>query len=90
MLACAILLLERYGLKVGALALFKFTAAMNGGVMFLYSLALVYINRYRLPPAIRIPHWRLAILLFTVLFFGFFTCWAGYDTARQIAAAWRS
>jgi len=83
-----LLLLAKYGLNLGALSLFKFTAAMNGGVMFLYSLALVYINRFRLPPAIRIPNWRLAILVLTVLFFGFFTAWAGYDAARQIAAAW--
>jgi hypothetical protein len=61
---------------------------MNGGVMFLYSLALVYMNRWRLPPGVRISGWRLAILLFTVLFFGIFTCWAGWDTARQVAAAW--
>jgi hypothetical protein len=88
-LACGILLLAKYGLNLGALSLFKFTAAMNGGVMFLYSVALVYINRYRLPPAIRIPPWRLAILLLTVVFFGFFTAWAGYDAASQIAAAWK-
>jgi hypothetical protein len=88
-LACGVLLFARYGLNLGALSLFKFTAAMNGGVMFLYSLALVYINRYRLPAAIRIPNWRLAILLFTVLFFGFFTAWAGYDASQQILKAWR-
>jgi hypothetical protein len=88
-LACFILLLARYGWNVGALSLFKFTAAMNGGVMFLYSLALIYINRWRLPPAIRIPNWRLAILVITVLFFGFFTAWAGYDAAQQILAAWK-
>jgi hypothetical protein len=87
-LACLVLILAKYGLNLGALSLFKFTAAMNGGVMFLYSLALVYINRWRLPPAVRIPNWRLAILLFTVLFFGFFTAWASYDGARQLAAGW--
>lgn len=88
LLAAGILLLEKYQINVGSLALFKFSAAMNGGVMFLYSLALVYINRWRLPAAIRIPSWRLAILLATVGFFGFFTCWAGYDATLQIANAW--
>lgn len=87
-LACTILVLERYSINLGALAFFKFTAALNGGVMFLYSLALVYMNRFRLPPDIRIPHWRLAILIVTVLFFGAFTAWAGYDGVRQIIQAW--
>jgi hypothetical protein len=89
LLACGVLLLERYRVPVGALGLFKFTAAMNGCVMFLYSVALVYINRWRLPPAVRISNWRLAILVLTVGFFGFFTLWAGYDTARQVWAAAR-
>jgi hypothetical protein len=88
-LACALLLLERYSINVGALAFFKLTAAMNGGVMFLYSIALVYVNRWRLPAAVRIPIWRLAILVATVLFFGAFTVWAGYDGLRQIIEALR-
>ena len=87
-LACGVLILAKYGLNLGALSLFKFTAAMNGGVMFLYSLALIFINRWRLPSPIRIPKWRLAILVLTACFFGFFTLWAGYDAVQQIAA-WR-
>jgi hypothetical protein len=90
LLACGLLLLEKYRINVGALGLFKFAAAMNGGVMFLYSIALVYINCCRLPAGIRIPPWRLAILVLTVLFFGFFTCWAGYDTVLKIAASMSS
>lgn len=86
-LACGLLLLEKYSINVGAMALFKFAAAMNGGVMFLYSIALVYINSCRLPAAVRIPPWRLAILIVTVLFFGFFTVWAGYDTVLKVAAS---
>lgn len=89
LMACAILQLERVGFNPGALGYFKIAAAMNGGVMFLYGMALVVVNRYRLPPAIRINHWRLAILLATVAFFGFFSAWAGWDAARQILAAWR-
>jgi hypothetical protein len=88
-MACGILLLEKYRINVGALGLFQFTAAMNGGVMFLYGMALVVVNRFRLPPAIRINNWRLAILLATVVFFGFFSAWAGWDAAGKIAAAWR-
>jgi hypothetical protein len=79
-----VLLFERFGYPLGALSLFKLTAAMNGGVMFLYSVALVYMNYFRLPPAIRIAPWRLAILLFTVAFFGCFSIWAAVDGIRQI------
>lgn len=88
-LACGLLLLNKYGIDVGALALFKLTAAMNGAVMFLYSLALVFMNRARLPREIRIPNWRLAILLATVLFFGFFSAWAAYDVLSKLPAAWK-
>ena len=84
-LACGILLLERYGIKIGALGLFKLTSAMNGFVMFLYALALTYMNRWRLPQAVRMSSWRLSILIFTAIFFGFFAVWAGYDGVRQLA-----
>ncbi|HEX5104781.1 MAG TPA: hypothetical protein VFV87_13260, partial [Pirellulaceae bacterium] len=67
----------------------KLTAAMNGGVMFLYAMALVVMNRMRLPREIRIPNWRLAILLVTVAFFGFFTVWAAYDVLAKLPAAWK-
>jgi hypothetical protein len=57
---------------------------MNGGVMFLYSVALVATNAWRLPGPLRIAPWRLAILLLTVLFFGFFSVWAAVDALRQL------
>jgi hypothetical protein len=84
-LACGVLLL--YGTNVSALLLFKIAAALNGAVMFLYSMVLVYMNRWRLPAAIRIPAWRLIILLLTVLFFGGFTIWAGYDAFGLVKKA---
>jgi len=87
-LACGILLLDSvFGVKIGALGLFKLTAAMNGGVMFLYSFLLFYMNRWRLPPEVRIPAWRLAILGWTILFFGFFSVWAAYDGLQKLMAA---
>ncbi|QDU30930.1 hypothetical protein ETAA8_60830 [Anatilimnocola aggregata] len=86
LLATGILLLEYVGLKIGALALFQLTAAMNGGVMFLYAMLLVFMNSRCLPADIRIPRWRLAILGWTVLFFGFFSSWAVYDGVQKIAA----
>ncbi len=89
-LAIGILSLEYVGLKVGALALFQLTAAMNGGVMFLYAVLLFFMNSQRLPKDIRIPAWRLAILGWTILFFGFFSAWAAYDGCSQIAAKFQS
>jgi hypothetical protein len=86
LLATGILSLEYVGIKLGALALFQLTAAMNGGVMFLYAILLCYMNSRRLPTEVRIPGWRLAILAWTVLFFGTFSAWAAYDGVTKIAA----
>jgi hypothetical protein len=83
-LATIILILDMFQIQIGALGLFKLTAAMNGGVMFLYSMILFYLNRYRLPALVRIPMWRLVILGWTILFYGFFTCWAGYDSVSKL------
>jgi len=82
-LACGILILEQFKIRVGALALFQLTAAMNGVVMFLYAAALLYINRWRLPAAIRMPGWRMAVLVVTIAFFGTFSAWAGYDVVSR-------
>ena len=49
---------------------------MNGGVMFLYSIALLYLNRRRLPLEIRIGPLRTLMMCWSVLFFGTFTVWA--------------
>ena len=86
MLGIVILLLEKVGINVGALALFKLSAAMNGGVMFLYSCTLLYMNWFRLPQPIRIAPWRALIMLWSIGFFGFFSVWAVWDGVRQILA----
>lgn len=62
--------------KVSAFALFKLTAAINGGVMFLYSGTLIWLNRRALPEPLRMRWPRLAIMVWAVLFFGFFAAWA--------------
>ena len=79
LLGSGILLLEQFGLKYDAKTLFVTTSAMNGAVMFLYSMVLIYRNRFSLPPALRMPLWRLAILLATVAFYGAFTVWAAWN-----------
>lgn len=85
--AVGILLLETVGVHVGSLALFKLTSAMNGGVMFLYCAALLYMNTRRLPPGVRMNWWRRAILAWAVLFFGFFAVWAVGSVAWGLVAA---
>lgn len=84
LLGSGILLLEKAGWKIDAKTLFVTTSAMNGVVMFLYSMVLVYRNRFGLPAAVRIPLWRLAILLATVGFFGAFTAWAAWDVLQTL------
>lgn len=83
-LATVILLLDVWQIHIDALGLFQLTAAMNGGVMFLYAMILFYVNRFRLPALVRIPLWRLAILGWTILFYGTFTIWAGYDALSRM------
>jgi hypothetical protein len=85
-LACGLLLLERWKINIGAMGLFQLTSAMNGGVMFLYAAILLYMNRWRLPPEVRIAPWRMVILGLTVAFFGAFSAWAGYDAVTRMLA----
>lgn len=60
----------------GGLAQLKFASAMNGGVMFIYSITLIILNRRYLSGEIRMPLWRLSIIWAVVLFFGVFSGWA--------------
>ncbi len=70
--------------RFSAFALFKFSAAMNGLVMFLYCITLVCLNRWKLPPAIRMRWPRLLIMLWAILFFGFFAVWAVWSEASAL------
>jgi len=47
-------------------------------VMFIYSGLLLYMNFYRLPRHVRISLPRAAVLLWSVLFFGFFAGWTAW------------
>lgn len=76
LLGTAILLIGTQTLS--AFVLFKFTAAMNGAVMFLYAGLLLYINRWKLPRTIRMSWPRTVILAWAVLFFGFFALWTAW------------
>ena len=57
------------------LVLLVLAACLNGIVMFIYSILLIKLNRSGLPPAIRVRGARLGVLMFAVLFYGFFAGW---------------
>ena len=84
LLGTGVLLLDKVGVEVGALTLFKFTAAMNGAVMFLYSMTLLYLNCRSLPKYLRMSWWRMLIMIWSVLFFGFFALRVGWHVGRPM------
>ena len=57
------------------LVLLVLSACLNGMVMFVYSILLIRLNRKSLPTAIKVSGARLGVLLFCVLFYGFFAGW---------------
>jgi len=69
---------------VEAMLLVKSSAAMNGGVMFLYSITLLYMNLRSLPQPLRPSWWRSLILVWSILFFGYFTIWAGWAVTKDL------
>ena len=84
LLGTGVLLLDKIGADVSTLKLFKFTAAMNGAVMFLYSMTLLYLNCHSLPKYLRMSWWRMLIMIWSVLFFGFFAVKVGWDVTSKI------
>ncbi|MBW1887512.1 MAG: Nramp family divalent metal transporter, partial [Deltaproteobacteria bacterium] len=48
-------------------------AALNGIVMFVYSILLLYMNRAKFPKEVRMGPVRTAIMVWAVLFFGVFS-----------------
>jgi hypothetical protein len=57
------------------LLLLTIAACLNGMVMFVYSILLIQLNRRGLPPALRVSGFRLGMLLFSTVFYGFFAGW---------------
>ena len=43
--------------------------------MFVYSILLIQLNRRGLPPALRVSGFRLGMLVFATVFYGFFAGW---------------
>jgi hypothetical protein len=48
-------------------------SSLSGVVMFIYSILLIQLNRRALPEAIKVRGYRLGVLVFSVLFFGYFS-----------------
>jgi hypothetical protein len=65
--------------RVNALGYIKLAAALNGGIMFIYSFTLLQLNRRVLPAPLRMSGWRVAGMVWSVLFFGSFTAMAGWS-----------
>ena len=72
------------------LLLLKTSAAMNGGVMFIYSALLIYMNRKILPRHIRMTWWRLLILVWSCGFFGYFSVQALRFEVLPVMHGWWS
>jgi hypothetical protein len=54
------------------LVLLVISSATNGVVMFVHSVLLIQLNRFSLPSTIRLRSYRLAAMVWSVRFFGFF------------------
>jgi hypothetical protein len=77
--ACAIV---AFGAGLSKFGLFKLTASLNGAVMFLYSGLLLYLNRFKLPRAVRMGLFRAVVLAWAVLFFGYFAFWTAWQQLK--------
>ena len=66
------------------LVLLVISSSINGGVMFIYSILLIWLNRGKLPATIRLRSYRLAVMGWSVLFFGYFTVVTVIDQFGQL------
>ena len=66
------------------LLLLVIASALNGLVMFVYSVLLLKLNRGVLPREIGLSGVRLGAIIWAVAFYGFFSCVLLYDQAGQL------
>lgn len=59
-------------------------SSLNGAVMFVYSILLIQLNRKALPEAIKVRSYRLAALVVSILFFGYFTTVYAIDKVPEL------
>jgi hypothetical protein len=69
------------------LILLLVAACLNGMVMFVYSILLIQLNRRGLPPALRVRGFRLGMLVFATMFYGFFAGWLVVVQVQDYLAA---
>lgn len=78
-LGISILVVNRAQVANDTLNNFRIVAALNGGIMCIYSGTLLWLNCRFLPAPLRMSWPRRAIMLWSVLFFGFFGVWASWN-----------
>jgi hypothetical protein len=66
------------------LVLLVISSALNGIVMFVYSILLIQLNGMNLPRAIKLRGGRLGVMCWSVLFFGFFSVIVVVDQGRRL------
>ena len=66
------------------IVLLVISSSINGGVMFIYSMLLIALNWRRLPDTIKLRSYRLLVMFWSVLFFGYFTVVTVRDQFGQL------
>ncbi len=66
------------------LLLLVISSSIAGVMMFIYSMLLIQLNRRALPRQIKISGVRLAVMAFSVLFFGVFSVLLVYDEGKAL------
>ena len=66
------------------LLLLVISSSIAGVMMFIYSMLLIQLNRRALPHQIKISGVRLAVMAFSVLFFGVFSVLLVYDEGKAL------
>jgi hypothetical protein len=66
------------------LVLLVISACVGGGMMFIYSILLLVLNRRVLPDAIRIRSYRVAALVWAVLLFGVFSVLTVWQQGQKL------
>jgi hypothetical protein len=66
------------------LLLLVISSSIAGVMMFIYSMLLIQLNRRALPNQIKISGVRLAVMAFSVLFFGVFSILLVYDEGKAL------
>jgi len=79
-----ILLIGVEQFQTSTLGLFKMTASLNGGIMCVYSATLLWINCRLLPKPLRMTPVRIAIMFWSVAFFGSFAVWAAWNALAEL------